>query len=64
MKEIEKLASCVYGVLMHSGNVGKTLEKRVKHSNTPRVYTLLSYSPNIPRVHYHAINVLDSFSIS
>jgi hypothetical protein len=29
IKEIEKLASCDYGVLMHSRNVGRTLEKRV-----------------------------------
>ena len=27
--EIEKLVSCVDGVLMHSGNVGRTLEKRM-----------------------------------
>ena len=27
-------------------------------------YTLLSYFPNIPRVHYHTVNVRDSFSIS
>jgi hypothetical protein len=28
------------------------------------VYTLLSYSPNILLVHYHAIEALVSFSIS
>jgi hypothetical protein len=27
-------------------------------------YTLLSYSPNFPHVHYYAINARDSFSIS
>jgi hypothetical protein len=64
IKEIEQLISCVYGAIMHLGNVGRILEKRVKHSATPRVYTLLSYSPNIPRVYYHTINARDSFSIS
>ena len=56
IKGIEKLVSCIYGVTMHSGNVGGILEKCVKHSATPRVYTLLSYSLNITRVHYHTIN--------
>ena len=37
IKEIEKLVLCVYGVIMHLGNVGRILEKRVKHSATPRV---------------------------
>ena len=36
-KEIEKLVLCVYGVTMHLGNVRRILEKRVKHSATPRV---------------------------
>jgi hypothetical protein len=44
---------------MHSGNVGRIFKKRVKHSATSRVYTLLSYSPNIPRVHYHTISARD-----
>ena len=35
IKEIEKLVSCVYGVIMHLGNVAKILEKRVEHSATP-----------------------------
>ena len=50
-KEIEKLILCVYCVIMHLGNVGRILEKR--SSAMPRVYTLLSYSPNISPVHYH-----------
>ena len=37
IKEIEKLVLCVYGVIMHLGNVRRILEKRVKHSATPRV---------------------------
>ena len=61
---MEKLVLCVYGVIMHLGNVRRILEKRVKHSATSRVYTLLSYSPNISRVHYHTINARDSFSDS
>jgi hypothetical protein len=33
IKEIETLVSCVYSVIMHSGNVERTLEKRaVKYS--------------------------------
>ena len=34
---IEKLVLCVYGVIMHLGNVRRILEKRLKHSATPRV---------------------------
>ena len=37
MKEIEKLVMYVYGVIMHLGNVRRILEKRVKHSATPRI---------------------------
>ena len=37
IKEIEKLVLCVYGVIMHLGNVRRILKKRVKHSATPRV---------------------------
>jgi hypothetical protein len=43
IKEIEKLVSCVYGVIMHSGNVGRTLEKRVKHSAIPFLYLRSRY---------------------
>ena len=32
---MEKLVLCIYGV--HLGNVGRILEKLVKHSTTPRV---------------------------
>jgi hypothetical protein len=32
----EKLVLCVYGAIMHAGNVGRIREKRVKHSATPR----------------------------
>ena len=34
---MEKLVSCVYGVIMHLGNVVRTLEKRINHSTTPLV---------------------------
>ena len=34
---MEKLVLCVYGVIMHLGNVRIILEKRVKHEATPRV---------------------------
>jgi hypothetical protein len=43
IKEIEKLVSCVYGVIMHSRNVGRTLEKRVKHSAIPFLYLRSRY---------------------
>ena len=50
IKEIEKLVSCVYGVIMHSGNVGRILEKRGKHSATPRVlHASLVFSEHSPR---------------
>jgi hypothetical protein len=39
MKEIEKPISCVYRVIMHLGNVVRILEKRIKHSATPCVFT-------------------------
>ena len=35
IKEIEKLVLCIYSVIMHSGNVGRILEKCVKHLATP-----------------------------
>jgi hypothetical protein len=64
IKEIEKLVSCVYGVLMHSGNVGRTLEKSVKHSATPRVlHASLVFSQHSPRA-LSRHKRLDSFSIS
>ena len=60
----KKLFSCVYGVIIRSGNVGRILEKR-ENTRLHLVFnTLLSYSPNIPRVHYHTTNARDSFSIS
>jgi hypothetical protein len=50
IKEIEKLVSCVYGAIQHSGNVGRTLEKRVKHSATPRVlHASLVFPQHSPR---------------
>ena len=64
MNKYKKLVSCVYGVILHSGNVERILKKRVKHSATPRVLHALSYSHNIPRVYYYIINARDSFSIS
>ena len=36
MKEIEKLVLCDYGVIMHLGNIGRIVEKLVKHSAFPR----------------------------
>ena len=54
IKEIEKLVLCVYGVIMRLGNVGRTLEKRVKHSATPRVlHASLVFSQHFPRALSH-----------
>jgi hypothetical protein len=54
IKEIEKLVSCVYGVIMHLGNVGRILEKRVKHSATPRIlHSSLVFSQHSPRALSH-----------
>ena len=44
IKEVEKLVLCVYGVIVHSGNVERILEKPVKHSAT--LYRI--FSPLIP----------------
>ena len=63
MKGIEKLFLCHYAVIMHSGNVVRIRERRVKHTPTPRLYTVLSYSPNIALVHYRSTMARDSFSI-
>ena len=54
IKEIEKLVSCVYDAIMRSGNVGRILEKRVKHSATPRVlHASLVFSQHSPRALSH-----------
>ena len=54
IKEIEKLVSCVYSAIMHLGNVGRILEKRVKHSATPRVlHASLVFSQHSPRALSH-----------
>ena len=49
-----KRVACVYGVIMHLGNVRRIRENRV-------FYTFLEYSPNISQVHYHTINAQDEF---
>ncbi len=55
MKEIEN------DLIMLSGNVGRILE----NTQLPLVfYTLHSYCPNIPLVHYNTIMARDLFSIS
>ena len=53
-KRNRKLVSCVYGVIMHSGNVRRILEKRVEHSATPRVlHASLVFSQHSPRALSH-----------
>ena len=52
-----KRVACVYGVIMHAGNVGRIREKRVK----PECFTLLEYSPNILREHCHTVTCATSF---
>ena len=53
-KKIEKLALYVYGVILHLGNVRRILEKRVKHSATPRVLNAsLVLSEHFPRALSH-----------
>ena len=50
IKEIEKLVLCVYGVIMHLGNVERILEKPVKHSTTSRVLqSSLVFSQHLTR---------------
>ena len=45
---------CVYGVIMHLGNVKRILDKRVKHSATPRVLLAsLVFSWHFPRALSH-----------
>ena len=62
IKELKKLVSCLYGVIMHSGDVGRILEKPVKHSATPRVLQAsLVFSQHSPIVHYYTIKARDSF---
>ena len=56
-----KRIACVYGVIMHAGNVGRIREKRVNTRRSRIFYTFLEYSPNIPRVHYRTINARDEF---
>jgi hypothetical protein len=46
---------------MHAGNVWRIREKRVNTRRSRVFYTLLKYSHNIPRVHYHTINARDEF---
>ena len=54
IKEIEKLVSSVYSAIMHLGNVGRILEKRVKHSATPRVlHASLVFPQHSPRALSH-----------
>ena len=56
IKEIEKIVSCVYGVITHTGNVGRIFENRVKHSATRRVlHASLVISQFLIRAHYHTI---------
>ena len=51
---MEKLVLCVYGVIMHLGNVRRILEKRVKHSATPCVlHASLVFSLHFPRALSH-----------
>jgi hypothetical protein len=54
-----KRVACVYGVIMHAGNVGRIREKRVNTRRSGVLYTLLEYSANIPQVHYRTINARD-----
>ena len=56
-----KRVACVYGMIMHAGNVGRIREKRVITRRSRVFYTLLEYSPDIPRVHYRTINARDEF---
>ena len=54
IKEIEKLVACRYGVIMHLGNVGRILEKRVKNSAPPRVlHVSLVFFQHSPRALAH-----------
>ena len=51
-----KRVACVYGVIMHAGNVGR-IRENTRHSRV--FYTLLKYCPNESQVHYRTINAQD-----